>query len=118
MAEYIRYDKDGYITDKYGSADGSDLKGNILKVPHEDFIAITKYHWVKGGVLVEMNQTEKDAYDVLLAEQEAEEKRTQIDNLDVDVKALAMALINLGVITETQLKDRLKTDAGVSLIGP
>jgi len=71
MADYIKYDKDGLILNKYYSVDGSNLTGNILKVDRETFKSITRYHKVKDERIVEMTQAEKDALDApIVAEQE------------------------------------------------
>jgi hypothetical protein len=70
----------------------------------------------KGGNIVEMTQLEKDAVDVIKEEEEKQEDIARIDDGLIDTEELRQALINLGIVTESDLNDQIKTDNGLIII--
>jgi hypothetical protein len=100
MPEYIQYDAQGKIIQKWYSADPSIVVGlsNILEIPRDLFNSLTKYYKVDNGIVREMTQTEKDAFDQeeLQAQIEAENKR--ILDLESKIQDTALSGITLSKI--------------------
>lgn len=69
-------------------------------------INVPKKYWKRSGnSVLEMNNTEKKAVD----DKEKLEKETSIDNLNIESKDLADALIGLGIVTKQDLTNYIKT---------
>lgn len=109
MADYIRFDKDGKITNKYPSVDGSDLTGDdIMKVDRETLDSITRYHKVKDKKIIRITKEEEDA--LVLAETDTirQKEIDRIDNLEISTKDLADVLVELGIVDKIALTDNIK----------
>jgi len=122
MPEYIQHDDKGRIIKKWYSVDPSVVKGlpNIVEVPRDVFRKLTKFHKVVDGKVVEMTDEEKAQ---VLAEEEAQRKKAEaqrIENLDVSIKDIIIALIkriNIRIpnnpITKEELIKQIKEDKGL-----
>lgn len=118
MPDYIEHDN-GKILRTYISVDPSQVKGKaVIEVSRETAKAVTKYHKVADGKLVEMNAQEKSALDAAEAQAAKDAKLADIDAMNITAGQIAKALIGLGVVTDKQLKDRIKADEGLSVIAP
>ena len=84
MPEYIQYNAQGLIIQKWYSVDPSIVEGlqNILKIDRDTFNALTKYHIVDSGAVREMTQEEKDTYDAYLAQQAELKEKTRLEAMD------------------------------------
>ena len=89
MPEYIKHDADGYIIQKYYSVDPSivEKETNIIEIPRDLFNSLTEYYLVKNGKVVQMTQAEKDAYNVLKAQQVADAENQRLSALDDSLTA-------------------------------
>lgn len=99
MPEYIRYDLQGYIIQKWYSVDQSVVAGlpDILEIPRDIFNFLTKYHKVDNGTVREMTQVEKNTLDATEAQALADAENTRITDLDDKVQ-IDLSGINLAKI--------------------
>lgn len=95
MPEYIQYDKDGKIVNKWYSADPSVVEGkaNVLQVTRDAFNALGEFSVVKDGKLTEMNLAEKSAL--------ATAKQAEVDLAIAKKQAVMDDLKKIGLKDET-----------------
>ncbi len=122
MPEFIQTDENGKIIKKWYSVDPLVIKGlpNIIEVRRDVFKAITKFHKVVGGQVVEMTDDEKAE---VIAEEKAQRNKEEIqriENLEVSVKDVIIALIKRinaripdNPITKEELTKQIKEDKGL-----
>jgi hypothetical protein len=76
---------------------------------------VERTHWkVEGGAIVEMTQKEKDDLALDAANKIKQGKIDAINNLGITAQTFAQALINMGIVSATQLKEQIKTDKGLN----
>lgn len=73
-----------------------------------------KYQKVVNGEVVEMSAQEKSDADSTATTAVRNNQISDVDNLRVSAKELANALVGLGIITEQQLKDKIKEQKGLN----
>ena len=98
MPNYIFYDSEGKIYKKKSSLSSHIIEEGLIEghertVKVDDLNSITKFHKVKNNQVVEMTQKEKDALLAQEAQTTLDVKIAQIDNLDVTVKDVIIALV-------------------------
>ena len=86
MPEYIQYNAQGLIIQKWYSVDPSIVAGlsNILNVDRDTFRLLTKYWIVDNGILRQMTQGEKDQLDLWEQNQVKQTETNRINDLDTE----------------------------------
>jgi len=121
MPEYLRYNDKGEIIKKYYSVDPSVVKGlKVIEVPRDVFKNVTKFHKIVDGKVVEMTDEEKAEVIAKEEEQRKKAEAQRIENLEVSVKDIIIALIkriNVRIpnnpITKEELIKQIKEDKGL-----
>jgi len=117
MGDYIRYDQDGKIINKYVSVDGGDIKddADILQVDRPTLESITKYHKVINDTVVEMSQLEKDVLDQAEADAKEQAVFDAIDKYEISNVDLITALVQVinkripsNIITKAEITQQIK----------
>ena len=108
MPEYIQYDVNGYIIEKWYSVDPSIVAGkeNIIHVDRDIFKQLTKYWIVDKGQVREMTQEEKDALDQAEYDEKIAKEQDRINNHELTMPELVEVLIKKGIIN--RFSNRLK----------
>ena len=91
--DYICFDENGAITEKYRSVDGSNLiiRDDCMKITREVYEALTQWKKVNDGKVIDLTQQEID--EILKSQEDAEllAKETSDNNLDVTLKEAFIA---------------------------
>lgn len=118
MPDYIEYDENGKITNRWRSVDPSVVDGKqVLMIDRETYESLTKYKKVVDSQVVEMTQAEIDA--IIAAEAKAAHDAA-ISQAESDVKDIIVALVKrintripANPITKTEVIQQLKEDRGL-----
>jgi hypothetical protein len=121
--DYVCFDDNGYIDEKYISVDGSNLdqRADCLKVTREVFEALTRWKKVSGGAVMDMTQAEIDAILAAEAQANTQAQTEQVNNIEVTLKEAFTAWLkvyNSKVpaqyrVTAQELINQLKADKGL-----
>ena len=113
MPEYVRYNQEGIIIQKWYSVDSSEVEGipSVIKIDRDTFKSLTKYHKVDLNSLtvVAMTKDEIDYVDALEKQQAEEAEADRIkaigDKIDVDLSGVSLTKIDNAIDNIGNLAD-------------
>ena len=113
--DYICYDKDGVIVSKaYSVGKSHSQRTDCVRLDREVIKSLTKYHKYIDGKIVELSQLEKDAIIAKELKEQEDLEKASIDILNISVEQLIKVLEIKGIITSTEVIDRVKIDEGLT----
>jgi hypothetical protein len=94
--DYVVYDGNGYITQRYRSVDGNhpvNQLPNHLMISRDEFNSLTRWHKVENGQVVSMSQVEIDTILQAEADARAQAEEQAIQNYQISNLELLTALV-------------------------